>query len=386
MKLTASWINDPAAKQIMSMFSDAGAEAFFVGGCVRNSLMNVAVSDLDVSTAVRPERVIELATSKGFKAIPTGIEHGTVTVVVEGEPFEITTFRKDVETDGRRAVVAFSDTLEDDAHRRDFTMNALYVRADGSIVDPLGGLPDLDARRVRFIDDPNQRIREDYLRILRFFRFHAWYGDDEAGLDPEGLAACAENIEGLSSLSKERVGAELIKLLSAPEPDRSVAAMDHAGILNALLPGASTKAFFLLTSFEQSVDPVVRLAALGQFDVAELLRLSKQRARQYGALRAFAEGPESIREIAYREGEKMAWDVAALRAAFFEQSLEATLSEEIKRAAKAEFPVAAKDLMSDFAGPKLGQMLRDLERAWIESEFRLTHEDLMKKAGRDGSV
>ena len=368
------------------MFSDAGEEAFFVGGCVRNSLMNVPVSDLDVSTSVRSERVMELAKSCGFNAIPTGIEHGTVTVVVDGEPFEITTFRKDVETDGRRAVVVFSDRLEDDAHRRDFTMNALYARADGTIVDPLVGLPDLLARRVRFIDDANQRIREDYLRILRFFRFHAWYGDDDAGLDLEGLAACAQNIEGLSNLSKERVGAELIKLLSASEPERAVAAMDHAGVLNALLPGASTKAFFLLTSFEQSVDPIVRLAALGRFDVAKILRLSKQQSRQYDTLRIYAEGVETIREIAYREGKKMAWDVAALRAAFFEQSMDASLSAEIEKAAKAKFPVSAQDLLADFSGPALGTMLRNLERAWIESGFRLTYEDLMKKAERDGSV
>lgn len=386
MRVAASWITSPAATRLMSMFSDAGEEAFFVGGCVRNSLMNVPVSDLDVSTSVRPERVVELAKSCGFNAIPTGIEHGTVTVVVDGEPFEITTFRKDVETDGRRAVVVFSDRLEDDAHRRDFTMNALYARADGTIVDPLVGLPDLLARRVRFIDDANQRIREDYLRILRFFRFHAWYGDDDAGLDPEGLAACAQNIEGLSNLSKERVGAELIKLFSASEPDRAVAAMDHAGVLNALLPGASTKAFFLLTSFEQGVDPIVRLSALGRFDVAKILRLSKQQSRQYDALRTYAEGVETIHEVAYREGKKMAWDVAALRAAFFEQPLDASLSAEIEKAAKAKFPVSAQDIMADFSGPALGAMLRNLERAWIESGFRLTYKDLMKKAGRDGSV
>ncbi|WP_417262407.1 CCA tRNA nucleotidyltransferase [Celeribacter sp.] len=386
MRVTSSWITSSAATRLMSMFSNAGEEAFFVGGCVRNSLMNVPVSDLDVSTSVRPERVMELAKACGFNAIPTGIEHGTVTVVADGEPFEITTFRKDVETDGRRAVVVFSDRLEDDAHRRDFTMNALYARADGTIVDPLVGLPDLLARRVRFIDDANQRIREDYLRILRFFRFHAWYGDDDAGLDPEGLAACAQNIEGLSNLSKERVGAELIKLLSASEPERAVAAMDHAGVLNALLPGASTKAFFLLTSFEHSVDPIVRLAALGRFDVAKILRLSKQQGRQYEALRTYAEGAETIREIAYREGKKMAWDVAALRAAFFEQPLDASLSAEIEKAAKAKFPVSAQDLMADFSGPALGTMLRDLERAWIESGFRLTYGELMKKAGRDGSV
>ena len=386
MKVTSPWITAPAAQRVMSMFSDAGEEAYFVGGCVRNSLLNVAVSDLDVSTPVRPDRVMDLAKAQGFKAIPTGLEHGTVTVVVEGEAFEITTFRKDVETDGRRAVVAFADTLEDDARRRDFTMNALYARADGSIIDPLGGLADLEARRVRFIDDPDQRIREDYLRILRFFRFHAWYGDDEAGLDVEGLAACAQNVEGLSNLSKERIGAEMMKLLSAPAPDRAIAAMDHAGVLNALLPGASTKAFFLLTSFEKAADPVVRLAALGAFDVVALLRLSKAQTRQYDMLRAYSAGVQTIREIAYREGEKTAWDVAALRAAFFEQQLPASLSDDIARAANAQFPVSAQDLMPDLSGAALGAMLRELEQTWIESGFALSHEDLMQRVRPNGPV
>jgi len=149
----------------------------------------VAVSDLDLSTTAWPDVTMQLAQDAGLKAIPTGIDHGTITVVVDGIPFEITTFRKDIVTDGRRAVVTYADTMEDDARRRDFTMNALYCDADGVVADPLGGLPDLQARRVRFIEDPDQRIKEDYLRILRFFRFHAWYGNDDAGIDAEGLAA-----------------------------------------------------------------------------------------------------------------------------------------------------------------------------------------------------
>lgn len=382
MKLSADWIESAPAQHIMAMFSRAGEEAYFVGGCVRNSLLGVPVSDLDISTSVRPERTVELAKASGFKAIPTGIDHGTITVVVDGEPFEITTFRKDVETDGRRAVVAFAETLEEDAHRRDFTMNALYAKADGSIVDPLGGLSDIQARRVRFIDDPVQRIREDYLRILRFFRFHAWYGDDDAGLDPDGLAACAAHIDGLARLSRERIGHEMIKLLSAADPELALGAMDQTGVLNALLPGASTKAFFVLTSLEQTPDPILRLAALGDFDVAELLRLSKSQIRQYRALRDAALGMRPAAEIAYREGEAIARGAMTLRAAFLEQPLPDMLAQDIHKGAMATFPVSARDLMGKFSGKALGEALKRLEQDWIDSGFELSKDALLRRSER----
>ncbi|WP_434289732.1 CCA tRNA nucleotidyltransferase [Celeribacter sp. SCSIO 80788] len=382
MKLTADWIESGPAQRVMSMFSKTGEEAYFVGGCVRNSLLGVPVSDLDIATSVRPERTVELAETFGFKAIPTGIDHGTITVVVEGEPFEITTFRKDVETDGRRAVIAFAETIEEDARRRDFTMNALYAKADGSIVDPLGGLSDLRARRVRFIDDPVQRIREDYLRILRFFRFHAWYGDDEAGLDPEGLAACATHIDGLARLSRERIGHEMIKLLSATAPERALGAMDQTGVLNALLPGASTKAFFILTSLEQTPDPILRLAALGEFDVAALLRLSKAQMGYYQTLRDAALGMRPAAEIAYREGETIARGAMTLRAAFLEQPVPERLSDDIRKGAEAKLPISARDLMAVLSGRELGGALKRLEQDWIDSGFQLSKEELLRRVGR----
>jgi poly(A) polymerase len=382
MKLTADWIESGPAQRVMSMFSKAGEEAYFVGGCVRNSLLGVPVSDLDIATSVRPERTVELAETFGFKAIPTGIDHGTITVVVEGEPFEITTFRKDVETDGRRAVIAFAETIEEDARRRDFTMNALYAKADGSIVDPLGGLSDLRARRVRFIDDPVQRIREDYLRILRFFRFHAWYGDDEAGLDPEGLAACATHIDGLARLSRERIGHEMIKLLSAMAPERALGAMDQTGVLNALLPGASTKAFFILTSLEQTPDPILRLAALGEFDVAALLRLSKAQMGYYQTLRDAALGMRPAAEIAYREGETIARGAMTLRAAFLEQPVPDRISDDIRKGVEAKLPMSARDLMAFLSGRELGEALKRLEQDWIDSGFQLSKEELLRRVER----
>ncbi|EKE74510.1 MULTISPECIES: CCA tRNA nucleotidyltransferase [Roseobacteraceae] len=364
----------------MALFSDIGEPAYFVGGCVRNSLFGVPVSDLDISTPVRPELILNLAQKAGLKVIPTGIEHGTVTVIAEGEPFEITTFRKDVETDGRRAVVAFSTHMEDDARRRDFTMNAIYADATGTIIDPLGGLPDLRAGRVRFIDNPDLRIKEDYLRILRFFRFYAWYGDHSAGLDPDGLAACATHLDGLTTLSRERVGAEIIKLLSAPSPDQAIGAMDQSGVLNTLLPGASTKAFFLLTSFETHPDPILRLAALGDFDVAGLLRLSRAQCRRYATYRECAVGPSGLAEIAYRENADIARAVSCLRAAFFEQPVSQDAAVEIAKGATAIFPLVASDLIPELTGPALGAALKAAEQAWIESGFTLDRHALIKRA------
>ena len=186
-RIKEAWVNDPDTQKVCAALTDGGAQALFVGGCVRNALLGVPVSDIDIATDARPERVVQLAEKAGIKAVPTGIDHGTVTLVSGGVPHEVTTFRRDVETDGRRAKIAYSDRVEEDAARRDFTMNALYARPDGTVLDPLGGLPDLRARRVRFIGRAEDRIREDYLRSLRFFRFlpgpsrHVW----PAGRQPE---------------------------------------------------------------------------------------------------------------------------------------------------------------------------------------------------------
>ena len=218
MRIEADWITRPETQAVCNALTGAGYRALFVGGCVRNTLLGAPVDDIDIATDALPKAVMDLTGAAGLNAIPTGIDHGTITVVSAGLPHEITTFRRDVETFGRHAVVAFSTDVSDDARRRDFTMNALYADPSGQVIDPLGGLADLQARHVRFIENADQRIREDYLRILRFFRFHAWYGDAARGLDADGLAAVAANTDGLDSLSRERVWAELRKLLAAPDP------------------------------------------------------------------------------------------------------------------------------------------------------------------------
>ncbi len=378
MRIAGDWIERKGTKALMQTLEKAGHRALFVGGCVRNSLMGVPVADVDIATDAVPDRVVELASRAGMKPVPTGIDHGTVTVVSGGIAHEVTTFRKDVATDGRHAVVAFADDVADDARRRDFTMNALYARADGEVVDPLGGLPDLEARKVRFIDDAEERIKEDYLRILRFFRFHAHYGDAGQGMDPEALAAIASNLDGLDGLSRERVTAELLKLLSAPDPAPAVAAMAQCGALGRILPGADPRALAPLVHLEANrrPDPIRRLAALGG-EPGERLRLSKAEAGRLQILRDEIGSDKGIAELGYRFGATMAIDIALLRAALSGQSLRDDAADLAERGAAARLPVKATDLMPELKGQALGERLKLIEARWIESGFTLTRDQLL---------
>ncbi|WP_171124125.1 MULTISPECIES: CCA tRNA nucleotidyltransferase [unclassified Ruegeria] len=380
-QISESWVSDPATQKVCAVLTDGGAQALFVGGCVRNALLGAAVSDIDIATDARPQQVVELAQNAGLKAIPTGIDHGTITVVCDGVPHEITTFRRDIETDGRRAVVAFSDNIQEDAARRDFTMNALYAQPDGTVLDPLNGLPDLRARRVRFIGTAEHRIREDYLRSLRYFRFHAWYGDAEAGFDADALAAIASNLDGLSDLSRERVGAELLKLLGAPDPAPSVAAMRSVGVLAQLVPGADDRALAPLIMLEQQAgaapDPIRRLAAIATPEIAKTLRLSKAQLQRLTQMRDEASGNASTAELGFRYGEESGLHKVLLRCAFFEQPWSEEMRTDLHAGAKAEFPITASDLIPEFTGPALGRKLAELEARWIASGFVLTRDDLL---------
>ncbi len=383
-RVSGIWLEADATQIVMGLLEDAGHLAYAVGGCVRNALLGVPVSDVDISTDARPLRVMNLAKAAGLKVVPTGIDHGTVTVVAHGEGFEVTTFRADVETDGRRAVVRFADDLHADAVRRDFTMNALYADRRGTVIDPLGGLPDLAARRFRFILDAETRIREDYLRILRFFRFTAWYGDPAQGMDAEALSAIAACQDGLDQLSRERVGAELIKLFSAPDPLMAVCVMDQIGVLARVLPGTSVHALgpYLLheAQLELSVDPMARMAAIGCEDGAAL-RLSKANQRRLSLYRALMATSEKPGAIAYRHGATVGLTAAGLRAASLGGPLPSGLSEEVDAGAQARFPLKAKDLMPGYQGPYLGDALKRAETLWIDSGFTLDKAALLNRLG-----
>lgn len=379
MKIAGEWIEAAHVQQVLHMLTDAGHQAFLVGGCVRNALLGQPVADIDISTDAMPERVVALAEATGLKAVPTGIEHGTITVIAEGVGHEITTFRRDVETDGRRAVVAFSTRIEDDAARRDFTMNALYADATGAVVDPMGGLADLWARRVRFVGDADERIREDLLRILRFFRFHAWYGDPEEGLDADGLAACAANSAGIETLSRERIGHEMRRLLAAPDPSQSVAAMQATGILARVLPGADARALAPLVHLEPPYAPdwIRRLCVLGGTGHADGLRLSRAEARRAETLAAALAAGESAAVTAYRHGAEIARDVVLVMAASAGTEPPAGWEDRVAQGTTAVFPVASGDLMPVFSGAALGARLRELEERWIASGFELSREQLL---------
>ncbi|HBS99046.1 MAG TPA: CCA tRNA nucleotidyltransferase [Citreicella sp.] len=379
MKVSGDWLTRPATQTVLQMLEAGEFQAFVVGGCVRNALMGVAVGDVDIATAAPPDRVMELAQEAGLKAIPTGIDHGTVTVVADGIGHEITTFRADTETDGRRAVVRFSSSLAEDAARRDFTMNALYADARGQVADPLGGLPDLEARRVRFIGAPLDRIREDYLRILRYFRFAAWYGDPDQGFDADALDGIARGLDGLAQLSRERVGQELLRLLAAPDPLAAVSVMAQTGVLAQVLPGGSALSLGPLLAEEARLglapDALRRLAVLG-VDSPDL-RLSRAQATRLALLQRLTGSAERAAELGWRHGRDIARDVLALRAASLQQPVSEADLRAADMGAAAKFPLTARDLMPRLQGAALGAALRAAEASWIASGFTLTRAQLL---------
>lgn len=381
MRIKADWLKSSGPVAVSNMLQQAGYKIYFVGGCVRNGLLNVPVNDIDMTTDALPENVIALANAHNLRVIPTGIEHGTITFVINGETVEVTTFRKDIATDGRRAVVAFSTSIEDDAKRRDFTMNALYANLDGTIIDPLSGLDDLRARRVRFIEDPNARIREDYLRILRFFRFHALYGDPNAGIDAEALAACAQNLEGIKTLSKERVGHEMRKLLAAVDPAPSVAAMVQTGVLMQVMAGANATSLAPLIHLEKinNIKPnwTRRLLVLGGDNVKSALRLSKQEARALALMQTVVINASTPRVAGYKLGADAGWDAMLVLSAHLGTSVPKNMQDEINFGAQAMFPISASDLTDQYSGAALGDCLRRLEAAWVDANFSLSKDQLL---------
>ena len=408
----ADWLHDLHLQKLLAVLKEGGEEARVAGGAVRNALMSQPVADVDIATTTVPGETIRRAEAAGFKTAPTGAEHGTITVISGGKPYEVTTLRADVETDGRRAKVIFGRDWKLDAERRDFTINALYAEADGRIVDLVGGIADIEARRLRFIGDAEARIREDYLRILRFFRFFAWYGDGRP--DAEGLKACARLKDGLGQLSAERVWSELKKLLSAPDPSRALLWMRQAGVLSAVLPESEKWGIDAIhglvrsgTDLGWAADPMLRLEAMVPPDavrmktLGERLRLSKEEADRlrHWALTIAPEAKATETELAkklyygdrggYLDRIRLALAAARTRAVEdnqammeaggFSRLLNFTLKWE-----KPVFPVKGADLtdLGATPGPKLGATLKNLEREWVESGFSLERGVLMKRAAQ----
>ena len=358
MKITGTWLRHPGTQEVLRRLEAAGHQALAVGGCVRNDLLGLPISDIDIATSAKPDAI--LLVFDDLRCVPTGLDHGTVTVIADGVPHEVTTFREDIDTDGRRATVRFGTDVAHDAARRDFTVNALYARAGSEVVDPLGGLPDLKARRIRFIGIAEDRIREDYLRILRFFRFTAHYA---AEIDAEGLAACANLQEGLEHISAERIGQEMRKLLAAPDPGPAVAAMAQSGLLTRVLPGADATALPVLIHLEESRAPdwIRRLALLGG-DISNL-RLSRAETRDTKALVETARDARSGFALGHTLGVQRGMDAALIRAALLSHPPDLS---EIAVGAAAEFPLKAADL-APRTGPQLGQALSAARAHWLST-------------------
>ncbi len=386
MTIDGPWRTATGTQALMAALAAAGHRAWFVGGCVRDAVTGRDVGDVDIAADAHPEVLMEIAQAAGMRTVPTGIDHGTVTVVADGQPHEVTTLRRDIETDGRHAVVAFTDDLAQDAARRDLTMNALYATADGTVVDPLGGgLDDARAGRVRFVGDARTRIAEDYLRILRFFRFQAHYADPSTGIDAEGLAACADLAAGLDTLPAERIGSEMLRLLAAADPAPALGAMAASGILARLLPGALAPSVAVLVHLELAAgaapDPIRRLAMLGAEGAADLLRLSRAQTSRLALLRSGIADTAGTAELAWRHGPDAARDVELLRAAGYGAPLPDGLDAEIARGVAAILPVTAADLMPELKGPALGRRLREIEARWLASGMRASRAELLSDRG-----
>jgi poly(A) polymerase len=376
--------------------------ARFVGGCVRNTLVCRPIDDIDIATVLEPETVMQALKASGLKTVPTGVEHGTVTAVSGGRPYEVTTLRRDVETDGRRAVVAYTTDWAEDAARRDFRLNALYMDEQGRLYDPTGaGVDDALSGRIVFVGDPEIRIREDYLRILRFFRFRAWFGQGEP--DAEGLTACAALKAGLQRLSAERVSKELLKLLAADDPRRAVEEMDGAGVLREILPEALPLGRFLsLVEIERAQarggDAELRLAALLPANpdiaraMAERLRLSNaQRDRLGEAVApdpeiAGAMTPAAARRRLYVLGPRTFTDRLMLRWAEAGGDAGAWLAlrDLALHWTRPKFPLTGHDAAAAGLepGPEVGAALRRTEAWWIDRDFRPSREALLEELRR----
>jgi poly(A) polymerase len=386
----ADWLARRETQAVFAALAAAGFAARAVGGAVRNALLGRPVVDVDIATPARPEQVIAAARAAGLAAVPTGLAHGTVTVIAAHVAHEVTSLREDVETHGRHATVAFTDDWAADARRRDFTINALYCSAEGDVFDPLGAQADLAARRVRFIGEARQRIREDTLRILRFFRLTAEYG--EGPPDAEGLAACVAEREGLARLSAERVRQEMLRLLTAPRAVELVRAMQDYGLLGLVLPAAPRPGLLIrLAAIEAGLglpaDAVLRLAALAvelpddAERLRERLRLSNEEHTRLAraALRHPDIGPASAEraaraclyadgEAAYRERVLTAWARSGDAPADPAWRDRYALAE---RWQPPRFPLGGADVVAlgVAPGPRVGELLRALEEGWIAGDF-----------------
>lgn len=402
IRIQDDWLKGAELQALFDILCADGGDARVAGGAVRNALMGMPASDVDLCTTLVPQDVVKRLEGAGYKAVPTGIDHGTVTAVIEGLAFEVTTLRKDIETDGRHAVVEFGTDWQADANRRDLTMNGLYCDRDGKVYDYVDGYKDIVSRDVRFIGDAETRIKEDSLRILRFFRFFAWYGGGRP--NASGLKACAAGRRLLAGLSVERVWMELKKMLAAPDPSRAILWMRTTGILGAVLPEThkwGTDAVPGLLRLEQEqgwkADPLFRLMGMVRPDEETMQNLSKRLAfsnKETQRMVAWANNPAPKPDISISDFEKFLYksdaqglmDSMKLEVVHLQGRDEVTNADAMLKFIdftqnwkRPTFPLQGQDLIAAGVkpGPEMGKKLNALEKAWIESGFKLTREALL---------
>jgi len=402
IKLKDAWLAACELQELFDLLLADGGEAMVAGGAVRNALMGKAAQDVDLSTTLLPEDVMARVEAAGHKTVPTGIDHGTVTVVINGKPFEVTTLREDIETDGRHAVVRFGTDWQTDADRRDLSINALYCDRQGNVFDFVDGYRDIRSGSVRFIGEAGERIREDALRILRFFRFFAWYGDGRP--DAGGLKACTANKALLSGLSVERVWMELKKLLAAPDPGRALLWMRTTGILSAILPETEKwgidaipglieleqdaiwqpdsllRLMAMIRSHEETVDGLAKRLLLSNDEMTRLIDWARSEAPEAET------STVDLGKLLYRGLAQGITDAMKLEVVHLRNRDEMDRADKMLALAQhagkwqcPKLPVKGQDLLDagHQSGPELGRKLAEIEAIWVESGFQLSKQELL---------
>ncbi len=385
MKVDVNVLQRPSVTRLFELFASCGFQLYVVGGCIRDTMLGLPFRDVDLATDATPKETIELADSANLVTSTAGAWFGTIEFRIGGDNLSVTTFRKEISTDGRWPEVEFGTTLNSDARRRDFTINAIYAGRNGTLIDPVGGVPDLHHRVLRFIGNPDRRIREDYLRAIRLFRLAAILCPSRFEIEKRGLVAVRNcDRSGLHRLSDYRIRNELQHILTAPQASRIMDVMARAGVLDVVLPGADPSHLPRLDALEMDngikPDLVRRIALLGGSRVGARLQLRRAEAQTLRRIDDAWKSASTVEEIAFRNDAHLALSVGLLRAASTGLDLPLDLVARCEWAEQQEFPVRASDLDADYHGRRIGLALKDMQRRWIDSGFRASRSELLNDA------
>lgn len=379
------WMSWPSVRRLFDVFSKENTPLFAVGGSVRDAILGLGPKDVDFATAAAPDQTIAILQTAGIRAVPTGIDHGTVTAVIDGMSHEITTFRADIETDGRHATVVFTKDRQIDALRRDFTMNALYMGSDGQIYDDAGGIEDAQAGRLRFIGDPSARLAEDYLRMLRFFRFSARFS--KTAPDAAALEAIAQAAQGLARVSAERIGSEIVQLFETAAPLSAVQLMQEAGVAAVIFDQTDiarlTRAIALERVLDRPPHAMMRLAVYSQDHLKDRLRLSNAQAKEIEAIQNLRTAPVAPVELGHDWPAPLSGDGLIAMRAFEDRDVSDQDLLDLKFGQDSSCPITAKDFAGFYQGPALGAALKKAKRLWLQSKGTMSIDTIRERLHHD---